>query len=90
MEVDVVPENRESISDAMQKVDDKYHPVDYSTNGTRLRYSRPGENIVVDARRISVVGEQGNVGFPYELWIYEPKAETRFASGTRRWSKISV
>lgn len=70
MEVDVVPQNRESISDALQKVDDKYHPIDYSTSGTRLRYSRPGDNILVDARRIGMVGEQGDVGFPYELWIY--------------------
>ena len=71
MEVDVVPKNRESIAEAMQKVDDKYHPVSYSNTGTTLRYARPGQNIDVDPRRVSVVGEQGNVGYPYELWIYE-------------------
>ncbi|MEJ2721346.1 MAG: GWxTD domain-containing protein, partial [bacterium] len=70
-EVDVVPKNRESISDAMQKVDDKYHPVSYSNTGATLRYARPGDKIEVDPRRLSVVGEQGNVGYPYELWIYE-------------------
>lgn len=70
LEIDVVPQNRESISDALQKVDDQYHPINYSTSGTRLRYARPGNNILVDARRIGMVGEQGDVGFPYELWIY--------------------
>jgi GWxTD domain-containing protein len=71
MEVDVVPENRESISDAMKKVDNKYYPISYSSKGTPLRYARPGGNLEVDPRRLSVIGEQGNVGYPYELWIYE-------------------
>ncbi|UCH83954.1 MAG: GWxTD domain-containing protein [Candidatus Latescibacterota bacterium] len=71
-EVDVVPKNRESLAEAMQKVDDKYQPVSFSSSGGNpLRYARPGQNIDVDPRRLSVIGEQGNVGYPYELWIYE-------------------
>ncbi|UCG51995.1 MAG: GWxTD domain-containing protein [Candidatus Latescibacterota bacterium] len=70
IEVDVVPQSRESISDALQKVDDKYHPINYSNTGARLRYARPGKNILVDPRRLGMVGEQGDVGYPYELWVY--------------------
>jgi GWxTD domain-containing protein len=70
IEVDVVPQNRESLSDALEKVDDKFHPIDYSNTGSRLRYARPGDNIFVDPRRLGMVGEQGDVGYPYELWTY--------------------
>jgi GWxTD domain-containing protein len=70
VEVDVVPMNRESLSDAMQKVEDRFHPINYSNTGARLRFARPGENIFVDPRHLGMVGEQGNVGFPYELWSY--------------------
>jgi GWxTD domain-containing protein len=70
LEVDVVPQNRESLSDALEKVDDKFHPIDYSNTGSRLRYARPGDNIFVDPKRLGMVGEQGDVGYPYELWTY--------------------
>ena len=75
VEVDVVPKNRESLSDAMQKVDDKFHPVIYSNTGARLRFARPGQNILVDPRRLGMVGEQGDVGYPYELWTYNGKGD---------------
>jgi GWxTD domain-containing protein len=70
VEVDVVPQNRESLSDALERVDDKYHPINYSNTGARLRFARPGQNIFVDPKRLGLVGEQGDVGFPYELWTY--------------------
>jgi GWxTD domain-containing protein len=71
VEVDVVPKNRESLSDALQKVDDKYHAVNYTNTGaSRLKFARPGDNIFVDPRRLGMVGEQGDVGYPYELWTY--------------------
>lgn len=66
----MVPQNRESLSDAMQKVDDKFHPIDYSNTGARLKFARPGDNIFVDPRHLGMVGEQGDVGYPYELWTY--------------------
>lgn len=70
IEVDVVPKNRESLSDAMQKVEDRFHPINYSNTGARLKFARPGENIFVDPRHLGMVGEQGDVGYPYELWTY--------------------
>lgn len=70
LEIDVVPQNRESLSDALQKVEDKFHPINYSNTGARLKFARPGQNIFVDPRRLGMVGEQGDVGFPYELWTY--------------------
>ncbi len=76
IEVDVVPKNRESLSDAMQKVEDKFHPITYANEGARLKFARPGDNIFVDPRRLGMVGEQGDVGYPYELWTYNGGGDT--------------
>jgi len=73
VELDVVPQNRESLSDAMQKIEDRHHYINYSTSGSRLRYVRPGQE--VDPRRLGAVGEGGNVGYGYELWIYTAGGE---------------
>ena len=55
---------------SLEKVDDKFHPINYSNTGARLRFARPGQNIFIDPRRLGMVGEQGDVGYPYELWTY--------------------
>lgn len=68
--VDVIPPNRESISDALEKVRDRYHPVVFSVTGARAGYAQPSQDISVDPRRIGAVGEGGEVGYAYELWIY--------------------
>ena len=69
--VEVIPMNRETLSDAMEKVSDRFHSVNYSsTGGARGNYARPSRDIVTDPRRIGAVGEGGNVASAYELWIY--------------------
>jgi GWxTD domain-containing protein len=68
--VDVIPLNRESMSDAMEKVRDRYHPVNFSNSGGRLGYSKPQRDIIVDPRRLGAVGEGGDTAYPYELWVY--------------------
>lgn len=68
--IDVIPRNRESLSDAVEKVRDKYHAVNFSTSGARQGYAdRPGD-AVYDPRHVGAIGEGGNVGYPYELWVY--------------------
>lgn len=66
---DVIPVNRETISEAFAKVEDKYHPVNYSTHGVKpyLNAALPDIN---DPRRMSQIGEGGNTAFPFQLWIY--------------------
>lgn len=73
--VDVIPLNRESMSDAMQRIEDRYHPVNFSNTGGRLGYSQPQRNIVVDPRRLGAVGEGGDVAYPYELWVYNQSGQ---------------
>ncbi len=68
--VDVVPLNRESTSDALEKVRDRYHPVNFSNTGGRIGYAKPHRDIIIDPRRLSAVGEGGETASPYELWIY--------------------
>ena len=70
MIVDVVPLNRESISDALEKVEDRYHSVNFSNTGGRIGYAQPSRNIIIDPRRLGQVGEGGDTAYPYELWVY--------------------
>jgi GWxTD domain-containing protein len=70
MIVDVIPLNRESISDALEKVEDKFHVINFSTSGNRIGYAQPSRSIIVDPRRLGSVGEGGEVAYPYELWVY--------------------
>ncbi len=66
---DVIPVNRETISEAFAKVENKYHSVNYSTHGVKP-YLTPVLPTINDPRRMSQVGEGGNTAFPFELWIY--------------------
>lgn len=70
---DVIPMNRETTSDAVAKVKDKFHPVMFNVHGGRPIPGRVGSEVVLDRRKIGRVGEGGNVAFPYELWIYNKK-----------------
>jgi len=72
---EVIPVNRETISDAMEKVYDRFHTVNFSNWGGRQGYARPARNIVVDPRRISQVGEGGEVAPAYELWVYNRRGK---------------
>ena len=73
--VDVMPLNRESVSDALQKVEDRYHPVNFSNTGGRLGYAKTHKNIIIDPRRLGAVGEGGETASPFELWIYNQSGE---------------
>jgi GWxTD domain-containing protein len=66
---DVIPVNRETISEAFAVVEEKYHAFNYSTHGVK-RYTNSIRPPVIDHRRMSQVGEGGNTAFPFELWIY--------------------
>jgi GWxTD domain-containing protein len=68
--VDVIPLNRESLSDALEKVQNKYHAVNFSNTGGRIGYAQPSRDIVIDPRRLGAIGEGGDEGYPYELWVY--------------------
>ena len=72
---EVVPVNRGALSDAMEKVYDRFHTVDFSNSGGRQGYKRPARNIVVDPRRISQVGEGGEVAPAFELWVYNERGK---------------
>lgn len=68
--VDVMPLNRETTSDALEKLRDRYHAVNFSNTGGRMGYAQPSRDIVIDPRRMGTVGEGGNTAYPFELWIY--------------------
>jgi GWxTD domain-containing protein len=67
---EVIPVNRESVSDALEKIDNRFHPVSFSAHGVRGAHESPSKDVIIDPRRIGAVGEGGNVAYPFELWIY--------------------
>lgn len=75
--VDVIPMNRETTSDAIAKLMDRYHPVMYSSHGQRPYYNKQGTStdVIMDKRRLGVIGEGGNTAYPYELWIYNDEGQ---------------
>lgn len=66
---DAIPVNRETLSEAFAAIEDKYHPVNYSTHGVKP-YSTVTKSNDIDPRRVGKVGEGGNTAYPFELWIY--------------------
>jgi GWxTD domain-containing protein len=66
---DAIPVNRETISEAFAAVEDKYHPVNYSTHGVKP-YSTVTRSNDIDPRRLGHIGEGGNTAYPFELWVY--------------------
>lgn len=67
---EVIPVNRESVSDALEKIDNRFHPVSFSAHGVRGPHSTPSKDVIIDPRGIGAVGEGGNVAYPFELWVY--------------------
>jgi GWxTD domain-containing protein len=67
---DVIPANRETLAEAMEVIDNRFHWLNLSTGGSKLPHAVKKNNIS-DTRKIGKVGEGGNVGVPYELWIYD-------------------
>jgi GWxTD domain-containing protein len=66
---DAIPVNRETLAEAFAAVEDKYHPVNYSTHGVKP-YSTVTKSNDIDPRRLGQIGEGGNTAYPFELWIY--------------------
>jgi GWxTD domain-containing protein len=70
MIAEVIPVNRESVTDALEKIDNRFHPVTFSSHGVRGAYDMPTKDVIIDPRRIGAVGEGGNMAYPFELWVY--------------------
>ena len=66
---DVIPVNRQSLSEAFAVVEDRFHPINYSTHGVKT-YVNAVRTPVSDHRKMSQVGEGGNTAYPFQLWIY--------------------
>ena len=66
---DIVPVNRETLSEAVELVENKFHAMNYSTHGVKP-YHTATSNRISDTRGVGTIDEDGNTGYPYELWIY--------------------
>jgi GWxTD domain-containing protein len=67
---DVIPLNRETVSEAVKLIEDQYHAMSFSTHGVKA-YSTVTRSNVVDPRGLSGERAGDNVAFPFELWVYD-------------------
>lgn len=72
---DVIPLNRETVSEAVQLIEDRYHPVSFSTHGVKLYSGEAKRSNVVDPRELGVQRAGDNVAYPFELWVYHTSGE---------------
>jgi len=67
---DVIPLNRETVSEAVEAVDDPYHAISFSTHGVKQYNRGVGRENIIDPRSLAGEREGDNVAYPFELWIY--------------------
>jgi hypothetical protein len=67
---DVIPLNRETVSEAIKLIEDQYHAVSFSTHGAKA-YSTAKQTHVVDPRGLGEERHGDNVAYPFELWVYD-------------------
>lgn len=67
---DVIPLNRETLREAMEIVEDPYHPMNFTSSTLKTYGLTATKNVLIDPRNISQARPGDNQGYPYELWIY--------------------
>jgi GWxTD domain-containing protein len=68
---DVIPINKETISEAVEILADQYHTMNFSSHGGTKPYNRgANRDHVIDPHGVGRLNEGDNQGYPYELWVY--------------------
>ncbi len=67
---DVIPVNRDALSEALALVGDRYHALNATTHGVKITSGRRQTGHIIDPRNLSGQREGDNVSYPFELWIY--------------------
>jgi GWxTD domain-containing protein len=74
---DVIPLNRETVSEALKMIEDQYHAVSFSTHGVKA-YGTARRSHTVDPRGLSDERPGDNVAYPFELWVYDTAGKPLF------------
>jgi len=72
---DFIPINRETITEALETVEDAYHAVDMSSHSARGYQAPPPMSNTVDPRGIAGRRQGDHEAFPFELWVYTTSGE---------------
>jgi GWxTD domain-containing protein len=67
---DVIPLNRETVSEAIQMIGDPYHTMNFSAHGAKPYNRSVSRDNVIDPRGLAGERAGDNAGYPFELWIY--------------------
>jgi GWxTD domain-containing protein len=72
---DVIPVNYETLQEAEKIVEDAYHPMNYSSTGTKPFTLPVLSNTISGGGTSARNRPEDNTGVPYELWIYHAGGE---------------
>jgi GWxTD domain-containing protein len=70
IEQDVIPLNYETLQEAEMMVDDAYHPMNYSSVGSKQNTLPVIRNSITGGSPNARSRPEDNTAVPYELWIY--------------------
>jgi GWxTD domain-containing protein len=74
---DVIPLNRETVSEAVKMIEDQYHAISFSTHGVKA-YGTARRSHTVDPRGLADERAGDNVAYPFELWVYDTAGKPLF------------
>jgi GWxTD domain-containing protein len=72
---DVIPVNYETLEEAELIVEDAYHPMNYSSTGTKPATLQVIRNSLSGGSGSARYRPEDNTSVPYELWIYQAGGE---------------
>jgi len=67
---DVVPLNRDTLAEAMQVVEDRFHTVNFTNYGAKPYNNTVQYNNLIDPRGLSQQREGDHSAYPFQLWSY--------------------
>ena len=65
--------NRETLAEAMEKVEDQFHAMNYTSSSLKPYGLTASRNNLVDPRGISSERAGDHQAFPFELWVFQAR-----------------
>jgi len=67
---DIIPINRETVTEAIEAVDDKYHTMNFSSHSVKPGSGVNTQSLVADPRGLAGDRRGDHSAFAFELWVY--------------------
>jgi len=67
---EIIPINRETVTEAIEAVDDKYHSMNFSSHSVKPGQGTNTQSLVSDPRNLAGERRGDHTSFAFELWVY--------------------